>query len=467
MRGTSIIIAAALSLLLFASCNNANPKQGGGSQQGELEKKEAKSETKPAKIEWQEGNAVAVAFLGYFDSYPDFKNSSSYADAVAQYPMLKKIDKLSVDVLGDELYLIVPRETVQSVAVNEYSFDMFMGISDGDMEIYYKGENAPFLMKCNHSDSFPNTMMVILADGGKVIEWSPSLNINSGSLETMADNSVLDITTVKPVNDLDGVKYLEKENTGLSAFVKNGRPVVVLSPDWGDGLGFGDPFVLDEDSPVNKVESVNGLCTKVFIADIGQDYNPTLCALMADGTVKTMSLFGAMYHGDLALGATIPGISNVKDFESMVVEDEDGYGVYVTIAAITPDGGKHEIPTYIGYGNIQHDCADGKTKVIHLTQDWKLTYSIIKDYEVEDNYLGTFWPLDNDDESVQKYGYSFNSHFHSDGETYSHEYGRFDGTFYIVEGDWNNGIDIKPMTGLDLGEGMKKAALYSPSAWGE
>ena len=48
--------------------------------------------------------------------------------------------------------------------------------------IYQQDDGAPFLLKCNVSDIFPEIRMIITDSNGDVFEWSPMISMRDGSV---------------------------------------------------------------------------------------------------------------------------------------------------------------------------------------------------------------------------------------------------------------------------------------------
>jgi len=149
-------------------------------------------------IQWNKGDAVAVAFLGYHYSYEGLCDSEDYSRLVKLYPELKQIKGLTVDQPGEEFYLIIPRSKNAQVTINSYSFDAFNGNTDNE-KILYRDDNSiakPFLVKGNESDALGNMSINVISREGTVTDYVPHLNLQDGNLAYQA--GVVDISRPLP-----------------------------------------------------------------------------------------------------------------------------------------------------------------------------------------------------------------------------------------------------------------------------
>ena len=95
-------------------------------------------------INWQEGERIAVAFLGYYDSFGAFEASPSYASLTQAFPQI--VEAAQARGTGRELYLVVPRGPEAKLTVGDpeiYGDDSFR-------EVLCSGEpGKPVLVLCN------------------------------------------------------------------------------------------------------------------------------------------------------------------------------------------------------------------------------------------------------------------------------------------------------------------------------
>ncbi len=338
---------------------------------------------------------IGVAFLGYYTDYESFVGSPQYASLCKRYPALDQINELAVDAVGEEFYLVVPYKNVE-VTVNESSYERFMnGLHTFDGQIYYKTENGqdsslggqPFLMRCNFSDVFPNTVLVI--DGkGELVEYYPRLDPNQGGLAS--GPYVCDLTRPLPQTEPEGEGSAHP--LGLKAFVKNGRPVILFDEKKITASGYIAPDEFRA-GDVRSVEDLNGICQKVFIGDIGQDLNPWLCMLMEGGYVQALSLMDAMRTGDFSASAPLPGFSDIQSFVNAGGgEYEPGSFSYTTIYGVDSQGKRHEVEPFMWSNSYicQLPESDAKHVYLHLSSNWRIRLSLTSDYDVFEHWTGNF-----------------------------------------------------------------------------
>ena len=101
MKKTFILGLAALLLPALVAC-------GSGQQNG------------AGQIKWEDDNLLAVAFLGYYDSFGAFENSPSYVSLTKAFPQIVEAKQVLAGI-GRELYLVVPRDPMATLAVDPAS----------------------------------------------------------------------------------------------------------------------------------------------------------------------------------------------------------------------------------------------------------------------------------------------------------------------------------------------------------
>lgn len=340
---------------------------------------------------------VSIAFLGYYTDYESFVTSPYYQQLCQNYPDLKTVKNLAVDVPGEEFYLIIPSKG-HDIVVNSCTYDMYIQKTDKlEGEIYYKTENGmdaslggkPFLMKCNYSDVFPNTMLVI--DGADALEtYYPRLDLNQGSLPY--HSRVKDISCPLPQTEPDeSGMYVDM---GIQVMLKNGKPVLLF--DW-DKLNSSGYIKVDENnsySNMRMVSEINGICRKVFIGSIGQDINPWLCLLMNDGTVRTLSLFDALQREDFSASPALFRDAKIESFEEGGAgEYEPGMFSYNTIFGIDKDGVRHEIPVFFYDGKYTYDALtpdESMHVTLLLTCNWRIMLMLTTEVDAVEFWTGSF-----------------------------------------------------------------------------
>ena len=221
------------------------------------------------------------------------------------------------------------------------------------------------------------------------------------------------------------------------------------------------------DWPV-EVEGLRGEPQGICIADIGQDFNPTLCVLLPDGKVQLLNLWNSMITGDL--DATMLPFEGIVGFEAgpggeFETEDgEIGYE-YMTIYAVDAEGGKNEISLYTLEHNLEYsEDYDVLVYRLHLSEDWKMIY-VVEDraHNRTEEERGRFWELEADwDNMVFRFGYEL-----TEGFVYS-EVGikgndeNVIGIFEIRqnEGEWDD-FYVTPIENIDFcRKGMNKPVKF-------
>lgn len=228
------------------------------------------------------------------------------------------------------------------------------------------------------------------------------------------------------------------------------------------------------DWPV-EVEGLRGEPQGICIADIGQDFNPTLCVLLPDGKVQLLNLWNSMITGDL--DATMLPFEGIVGFEAgpggeFETEDgEIGYE-YMTIYAVDAEGGKNEISLYTLEHNLEYsEDYDVLVYRLHLSEDWKMIY-VVEDraHNRTEEERGRFWELEADwDNMVFRFGYELTEGFvySEDGVKGNDELAK--GVFEIRqnEGEWDL-FFVTPIEGIDFcGKGLNQPVKFGHgSAYG-
>lgn len=220
----SLLLALTVLIALSACSDNTNVNVSGSDIPSSSEDVEStdSAEQSPSG-EWNpvvsqrqllvdEGSMCGVLYLGYgsFDTYNyNFNDNREYfTDIIRNSGYIDLFDFLLsvpneywVDTAnsGSEFYLIIPTDEkskveIYSLEFNEESVDMDRG------EILYSQDTgAPFLLKCNYGDLFPECEIIITDSNGQVLNWRPGLSLRDGTvLNTAQDGKLVHDFTVYP-----------------------------------------------------------------------------------------------------------------------------------------------------------------------------------------------------------------------------------------------------------------------------
>ena len=350
------------------------------------------------RVEWQEGERMAVAFLGYYDSFSTFKAAPSYVRLTRTFPEI--VEAVQVDAaMGREIYLVVPRDAQTVLTVEEDgSF-----VSDESRRVFYSGAGKPVLVHNNFYD--PNTRIICTDASGRTLTYVPQTDKKSGALQVTVGGGVRDISLPIPA-PMEGYTYFdygtdfEDRDLGIRLRLEAGRPVLTLSQGPLAALGYdGDSFRINDGD--NEFSGINGLCKGVFLGTIGQDYNPVACVVMENGEVKKCSVFYAMQHGEPVLSAPLPSFKDVVGFEQggggPYEVDGETYYEYQTIYALDARGERTELPQFLDYGLYVAQDGDATIEV-DLTPDWQFYLNRYgADSSLEEFGSGSFYELERTD----------------------------------------------------------------------
>ena len=151
-------------------------------------------------IFWRGNQLIAVKSLGYNLNLQDAAQKPDFKDFATRFPAAK--DPILVEMEGDEIYCIIPRYKACSVAI--YVYDAITDERIGTP--VYEGSNRPILLKCNISELFPNSMIVVEYKD-QVIEYSPRIDLAFGDLFIPNPDKVADMGNW-PVNKDGKVNFL-------------------------------------------------------------------------------------------------------------------------------------------------------------------------------------------------------------------------------------------------------------------
>lgn len=357
------------------------------------------------RINWGEDQLLAVGFLGYFDSEESFRSADCYQTLATRYPWVEGASEVGPED-GTALCVVVPRYAGSSVSVEQYTPQGIKKVRGKVYDrVYLEGDGTPFLLRCNLND--PAVSITCKDSTGAEVNYIPGM-LGDGTLYLPDSKRIADISVAVPDPDpfLKTASYTE--GFGISAGVRAGQPY--LHMDSHSILGMGVVWTeedLNMSDGDNFASGVNGICKGVFIGDIGQDYNPILCALMADGSVRILSIFDSLHSGETALSCSLAGISDIVGFEcGGAGKNADGNYTYRTIYAIDHSGHSHEIPLFLGRSDeYYHYDSEGNSYNVGFSQDWKLSYEVSSpEGRLIDCHYGSFQEISStDDERVFSY----------------------------------------------------------------
>jgi len=195
----------------------------------------------------------------------------------------------------------------------------------------------------------------------------------------------------------------EENDTLVKVFYEKNRLYMWCNKDvvLKNNIVFEESYRLSDEP--TEIWDVKGNVKKLYIGDIGQDYNPILCVLYEDGKVGIMQVYGAILTGDTGLGRL--NMNDIVDFREGgggPIEGDDGevFYEYNTIYAIDKNGVEHEIMPYFGPEHLSLlPCGEeGKENYrLSFSSDWKMTIECYWiDGSLTDVANGFFWPVDNE-----------------------------------------------------------------------
>ena len=324
-------------------------------------------------VEWEEGEVMAVAFLGYYDSFAAFEASPSYARLTRTFPQIVEASQVECGI-GREIFLVIPRDPLSTLAVNEYG----EYVTDENRRVFYRSEEGrPVLLLNNWYND--NSLVNCTDNDGHTVAYVPGIQAGSGALRTPRDGTVRDISLPlpEPMDGYTSCDYgvdFDDRDLGIRVRLEAGRPVLTCSAAPLANIGYEEDSIVLADGD-NEFSGINGLCKGVFLGTIGQDYNPVACGVMENGDVKIASIFYAMQHGGPDLSVALSGFKDVTGFESggggpwEDVESGETFYEYETIYALDARGGRTEIPYFPNFGTYVAE-GDGHFYEAVLTPDW-------------------------------------------------------------------------------------------------
>lgn len=162
---------------------------------------------------------LIVANLGYYQSPDQLRKSPFYAQLCDLYPELRDV-KDFIDTGAGDLWLIRPWGKNTSLAINEYTMEMFMGEKSEDSgKIWYRTESAkPMLLRMKADD--PGSVKINAVDNnGRRLTWIPTQAPQDNVLRT--ENGVVNLTYNAVDNSAEfGTDYVGQKPDGESVLIR-------------------------------------------------------------------------------------------------------------------------------------------------------------------------------------------------------------------------------------------------------
>ena len=161
-----------------------------------------------------EGEFFGVKYIGWIDpKVNDFDSFFGYIDHILDetgtyedFEFTKDMphDRFVSSENGQELYLVIPFDREGSVYVVEQAAP---GETPGEASewMYHSNDGAPFLLKCNISDIFPDVKVIFVDSSGDHAEWYPGISGRDGTVITTndTDKKVHDFTIYDKLSSPD------------------------------------------------------------------------------------------------------------------------------------------------------------------------------------------------------------------------------------------------------------------------
>lgn len=196
-----------------------------------------------------------------------------------------------------------------------------------------------------------------------------------------------------------------------------------------------------------SVSGLEGFAKGIFIADIGQDLNPVLCVLTAEGKVKICCLLEAIKSGRCSLSGTLEGLSGINGFASGLSADKD----YTTIYAVDSWGKRNEIPLFVASNHYYSMLDNGEKIDAYFSQDWHMTVNRVSENGVTVETHSGIFSQSGSIEDVLTLSYIVNDN------------GRFDkGEAVVSYLDNSTDYLVKVSGALELPEGTVFRSGYGP-----
>ena len=365
---------------------------------------------------------MAVAFLGYYDSFGAFSTSSSFIPLSRTFPQIVVADQVEVGV-GREIYLVVPRDPKAVLTV----FQETGPVPGEGTQLCHSGDpGAPVLVFGNYYD--PDCRVVCTDPDGREVSFVPQVDASSGEVPLTVGGGIRDISLPMPA-PLEGytscryADVFDGKDLGISLRLQAGRPVLTVRSEPLAEIGF-EPadFALAEGD--NEFSGINGRCKGVFLGSVGQDYNPVACVVMENGDLKKCTVFYAVQHGGPELSEALPEFKDVVGFEQAAASGAGPEGEqqpafeYGTIYARDARDARIEVPQFLDYGLfLAQDGTDALE--VELTPDWQFRLSRYDggDGSLKEYCAGSFAELERGD-GLDRFRFSLARIARRDGEDF-------------------------------------------------
>ncbi len=154
---------------------------------------------------------AAIGYFGLFDGeYDDLNAYLAYVGVTESYSFLEELSLDEyIELEGEQLYCVVPRDEDASVYVYEWIIDEsndYMG-EPGNL-LYESFEGHPILVRGNVSEYMPNMMIEVIGSDGTSLAYVPGLSGMDGTLLTPEEQPwVIDITPYEFFENVYGYDY--------------------------------------------------------------------------------------------------------------------------------------------------------------------------------------------------------------------------------------------------------------------
>lgn len=202
------LLALAMLAALAACSDGAHGKVSNSDSPSDIQNTSITQEAASSESDWNptvmqrqilldEGVMAGVVYLNYAgqsvydhtfaderDYFVNLLQESGYADS---FDFLLSIpdDHWVETPGGQDLYLVIPYDENACVEVNYLVFEEETNYEGQTGEnLYSQSNGAPFLLKCNYSDIFPECEVIITDSNGEVLNWRPFISLRDGTVQT-------------------------------------------------------------------------------------------------------------------------------------------------------------------------------------------------------------------------------------------------------------------------------------------
>jgi len=136
---------------------------------------------------------IGIISLGYYEDYNQYIQDIKSSPYLSEYDFLSK---LSEEVFisasdGTETFAIIPPDSTASVCVCKLIYDEGLNNTQNGDIVYNSSQAKPIIVKCNLSDIFPDTNIIITYKDGTVTEFSLKCSMKDGKIEITSESSHL------------------------------------------------------------------------------------------------------------------------------------------------------------------------------------------------------------------------------------------------------------------------------------